>query len=165
MNRRLQYLNLFGVLALAGLCIFQWRMNRQLNLEVNQLEKSRIEQTVQFDEQSKKLKGTTEDLEAFRGQLTRANVSLKEQIDKSAGDETKIENLTVERDELKTALVKWTNAVAERDQRLKESNAQIQKLADDLNAAVVKYNQLATNYNSVVNDLNELRSKTAPTNK
>ncbi len=158
MNRRLQYLNLFGVIALAGLCVFQWRTNRQLNLDVNQLEKARIGQTAQFDEQSKKLKGTTEDLETFREQLTRANVSLKEQTDKSSGNEAKIENLTVERDELKTTLAKWTNAVAERDQRLKESNAQIQKLAHDLNAAVVKYNQLATNYNAVVKDLNESRS-------
>ena len=158
MNRRLQYLNLFGVFALAGLCVFQWRMNRQLNLDVNRLEKARLEQTAQFDDQSKKLKGTTEDLETFREQLTRANVELKEQTEKSAAGETKIENLTVERDELKSALAKWTNAVAERDQRLKESNVQIQKLADDLNAAVVKYNQLATNYNSVVKDLNEARS-------
>jgi chromosome segregation ATPase len=158
MNRRLQYLNLFGVLALAGLCVFQWRMNRQLNLETNRLEKTRIEQTAQIEEQSKKLKGTTDDLETFREQLTRANLSLKEQTDKSAASETQIEILTLERDELKKSLAKWTNAVAERDRQLKESNTQIQKLADDLNAAVVKHNQLATNYNAVVKDLNELRS-------
>jgi chromosome segregation ATPase len=158
MNRWLQYLNLFGVLALAALCVFQWRMNRQLNLDVNRLEKTRIEQTTQIDEQSKKLKGTTEDLETFREQVTRANLDLKEQTEKSAASDVKIDSLRLERDALKESLAKWTNAVAERDKHLKESNAQIQKLADDLNSAVKKYNQLATNYNAVVKDLNELRS-------
>lgn len=165
MNRCLQYLNLFGVLALAALCVFQWRMNRRLNLEVNQLEKTGISQTVQFDEQSKKLKGTTDDLETFREQLTRANVNLKAETDKFAGNEAKIENLTLERDELKINLSKWTNAVAERDERLKEYNEQIQKMADDLNAAITKYNQLATNYNTAVNDLNALRSAPAKETK
>jgi len=158
MNRWLQYLNLFGVLALAALCVFQWRMNRQLNLETNRLEKIRIEQTSQLDEQSKKLKGTTEDLETFREQLTRANVELKEQTEKFAASDAKVDALILDRDALKESLSKWTNAVAERDKQLKESNAQIQKLAADLNAAVAKHNQLATNYNAVVKDLNELRS-------
>jgi chromosome segregation ATPase len=158
MNRALQYFNLFGVIVLAALCVFQWRMNRQLNLDVNGLEKTRIEQAARIEEQSKKLKGTTEDLETFREQLTRAHVDLKQQTEKSATDETKIEALKLERDALKESLAKWTNAVIERDKRLNESNAQIQKLADDLNAAVEKYNRLATNYNAVVKDLNELRS-------
>jgi chromosome segregation ATPase len=165
MNRRLQYFNLIGVLALAALCVFQWRMNRRLNLQINRLEKTGISQTAQFNEQSKKLKGTSEDLETFREQLTRANVNLKEQTNKSASNETKIEKLTAERDELKNNLSKWTNAVVERDQRLKENNAQIQKLADDLNNAVKKYNQLATNYNAVVKDLNALRGQSTQTNQ
>jgi len=158
MNRRLQYVNLFGVLALAALCVFQWRMNRRLNLERNGLEFNCLLQEDNLEEQAKKLRGTTEDLENFREQLTRANLNLKEQTEKSAGNEAKIENLTLERDELKKNLGKWTNAVAERDARLKEGNAQIQKLANDLNASVLKYNQLATNYNAVVKELNELRS-------
>ena len=165
MNRWLQYINLFGVLALAALCVFQWRMNRQLNLETNRLEKTRIEHTRQLEEQSKKVKGTTEDLETFREQLTRANVELKEQTEKFAASEANVDALTLERDAMKEALAKWTNAVAERDKQLKEGNAQIQKLADDLNAAVKKYNQLATNYNAVVEELNKLRSAAAKETK
>lgn len=165
MNRGLQYFNLIGVLALTALCVFQWRMNRRLNLEINQLQKTGISQTAQFDEQSKKLKGRSEDLETFREQLTRASLNLKKQTDKSVGNERQIERLTAERDELKNNLSKWTNAVAERDRRLKENNAQIQKLANDLNAAVLKHNQLATNYNAAVKDLNALRSKSAQTNQ
>ncbi len=165
MNRWLQFVNLLGVLALTALYVFQWQMNRRLNLEVNQLEKTSISQTTQIEEQSKKLKGTADDLETFREQLARATVNLKEQTDKSLGHETKIDALTVERDGLKNSLAQWTNAVAARDKRLAESNAEIQKLADDLNAAVVKYNQLGSNYNTVVNDLNALRARAASTNK
>ena len=94
-----------------------------------------------------------------------ANVELKEQTEKFAASEANVDALTLERDAMKEALAKWTNAVAERDKQLKEGNAQIQKLADDLNAAVKKYNQLATNYNAVVEELNKLRSAAAKETK
>lgn len=165
MNRWLQYFNLLGVIALAALCVFQWRMNRQLNLQLYELQNERIERTAKMEEQSKKLKGATDDLETFREQLTRANVELKQESEKAASNEAKLNALMLERDALQESLAKWTNAVTERDQRLKESNAQIQKLANDLNAAVRKYNQLATNYNDVVKDLNELRAASSQPKK
>ena len=44
MNRRLQWLNLAGVLFLAGLCALQWQQNRTLNLKLNRLTKTSLSQ-------------------------------------------------------------------------------------------------------------------------
>jgi hypothetical protein len=63
---------------------------------------------------------------------------------------------------LKSSVTNWVNAVAERDKRLEENNLRIQELATNLNSSIAKYNQLASNYNIVVKDLNALRSQAAP---
>ena len=51
MNRFLHWFNLAGVLALALLCVVQWRLNRQLNLELNAAEKARQQQAARLGEQ------------------------------------------------------------------------------------------------------------------
>ena len=48
MNRFLHWFNLAGVLALALLCVVQWRLNRQLNLELNAAEKARQQQAARL---------------------------------------------------------------------------------------------------------------------
>ena len=50
-------------------------------------------------------------------------------------------------------------AVATRDERLIECNREMNRLANELNAAIRKFNDLATNYNAVVKDLNDLRAR------
>ena len=80
MNRFLHWFNLAGVLALALLCVVQWRLNRQLNLELNAAEKARQQQAARLGEQEQRLKGGATDLDGFREQLTRATASLKEKI-------------------------------------------------------------------------------------
>jgi uncharacterized coiled-coil DUF342 family protein len=62
----------------------------------------------------------------------------------------------LERDQLKDSITNWMNAVTQRDERIKEGNTQIRKLADDLTASVNKFNSLATNYNATVQQLNEV---------
>ena len=57
MNRFLQWFNLAGVLTLAVLCVLQWRMNRQLNLDLNAAEQTRQQQAARFDEQARRLAG------------------------------------------------------------------------------------------------------------
>ena len=53
MNRSLQYANLLVVAALAVLCVMQWNANRRVNLEAGALEKTRIEQAAQIEQQEK----------------------------------------------------------------------------------------------------------------
>ncbi|HEU5122649.1 MAG TPA: hypothetical protein VFW05_01155 [Verrucomicrobiae bacterium] len=157
MSRRLQLANLAGVLALAILCVIQWKRDRALNLDVNRLEKARIENEQTIAEQQKNLKGLNSDLAMFKEQLTGARTELSEAQEKLHDVETQNSRLISERDQVRESLTNWMNAVHVRDERLKEANASIQDLADRLNAAIEKYNELATNYNSVVNDLNEAR--------
>ena len=157
MSSRFQYVNLAGVLALAILCVIQWNQDRALNLNVNRLEKARIENEQTISEQQKTLAGLNSDLAMFKDQLTGARTELSETHEKLRKVEAENSRLTRERDELRESLTNWMNAVEVRDERLKEANASIQDLADRLNASIQKYNELATNYNSVVKDLNETR--------
>jgi chromosome segregation ATPase len=148
MNSRLKYLNLFGVLALATLCIAQWQRDRHLNLELGRLDQMRLQQAARIDEQAVLLKGLNEDLSQLKTSLTNEQ-SLRLQVEqKVASTESANQQLALERDQLKVAITNWANAVALRDERMKEANTRIEQLAADLNASIRKYNELATNRNA-----------------
>lgn len=155
---RLHYVNLIGVLALALLCVTQWRHNRDLNLEVNRLEQVRLDQTAKLTEQQKVVSGVNADLAQFKEQFGQAEAALNDERQKLRRTEREIGQLTAERDQLKTSVTNWAEAVAIRDTRLKEAGAQIRRLGEELNASIGRFNALATNHNAVVKDLNDLRA-------
>ena len=145
MNNGLKYLNLFGVLALAALCIAQWQRDRRLNLEIGHLDQMRLQQAAKIDEQANLLKGLNEDLGQLKTSLANEQ-TLRSQVEqKVASTESANQQLVLERDQLKTAITNWSNAVTLRDERMKEANARIEQLAADLNASIRKYNELITN--------------------
>ncbi len=181
--KRLHYLNLAGVLAVALLCVVQWRINRRLNLEVNRLDRANQEQADKLLRQEQSAKGVSSDLESFRSQFMRADAEAKENAGKLATVERLTRQLERERDQLKASVTNWaqtvaerdklfseessrlrqsvTNwagAVAQRDERIKEANTRIRSLGEELNTNVRKYNELATNYNATVLRLSELTS-------
>ena len=150
MNNRLNYLNLVGILALAALCVAQWQRDRRLNLDLGRLDQMRLQQAAKIDEQAGQLKGLNEDLSQLKTSLA-SEQSLRSQVEqKVASAENANQQLTLERDQLKAAITNWANAVAVRDERMKEANARIEQLAADLNASIRKYNDLATNRNAAV---------------
>ena len=153
MNRFLQWFNLAGVLTLTLLCILQWRMNRQLNLELNSGEEIRQQQSVRLDEQALRIKGTTADLNGFRDQLSRATASLKQAETKLAAMERQLTQLHNERDQLKASVTNWAAAVAARDTQLMQAGADLKKLAEERNAAVLKFNEVAKHQNELVKEL------------
>jgi uncharacterized coiled-coil DUF342 family protein len=159
MKQRLQYLNLVGVLALAGLCAAQWQNNRKANLEVMALEKARQEQSAKIEEQEKALKGYKMDLDSFREQLVQSHGLSKEAETKATAAERKIAQLSDERDQLRASVTNWVGAVHLRDDRLKEANEQLQKMSGERNETVTKYNELVQKYNGVVKDLNDARAR------
>jgi chromosome segregation ATPase len=161
MNRALQYLNLLGVVALAALCVVQWRANRAVNLEAAGLEKVRLDQAAKLSELEKAMKGQAADLDSFREQLGKTHESLRAAEAKITTLERDARQLAAERDQLKTSVAKWADAVAARDARLAELDGQLRKLATDRNDAVTKFNELAEKYNAVVKDLNEARARLA----
>jgi len=148
MNGRLKYVNLFGVLALATLCVVQWQRDRRLNLEISRLDQVRLQQAARIDEQANLLKGLNEDLGQLKTSLANEQ-SLRSQAEqKVLSSESTNEQLVLERDQLKAAITNWANAVALRDEHMKEANTRIEQLAADLNASIRKYNELVTNHNA-----------------
>ncbi len=150
MNGQLKYWNLFGVLALSALCIAQWQRDRQLNLELGRLDQMRLQQAAKIDEQASQLKGLNEDLGQLKTSLVNEQSLRSEVEQKVASAENTNQQLTLERDQLKAAITNWANAVAVRDERMKDANARIEQLAADLNTSIRKYNDLVTNRNAAV---------------
>lgn len=147
-------LNLCGVLALAALCVGQWRLNRQVNLEANRLEKIRQDQLERIRELEENLRGTRADLDDFRVRLKETSEALKESDLKLHSAGRAVLQLEGEREQLKISVTNWANAVAARDEQLKAAGSQLQMLAVERNDAVAKFNELAAKYNQVVNELN-----------
>lgn len=159
MSRSLTWINLAGVAVLAGLCGFQWRANRALNLDVNALQKTGIAQAARIAEQDKTLAGLASDLDSFRTQLTAAHAQLRDTSEKLHTSETAVSQLTAERDQLKEAIATWTAAVQIRDERITEANDRIREVGGRLQEAVEKFNELATRYNDSVQKYNELSAR------
>lgn len=155
MSRGLQYFNLAGVVILAAVCAGQWWINRKVNLEANRLEKVRIEQVQRIEDQEKTIKGCMADLDSFREQIQTLSRSLKESETKSTKLEGKLAQAEADREQLKENIAKWTEAVRLRDEELTKAREQIQTLANDRNAAVEKFNELAEKYNGIAQDLNK----------
>jgi chromosome segregation ATPase len=164
MKDRLKYVNLFGVMALVALCAFQWVRDRRLNLEIKRLYQVRLQLSAKVDDQANQLKGLNDDLNQLKSSLATER-DLRFQTEKKlAASETAGDQLARERDQLKAAISNWANAVALRDERMKEANSRIEQLAADLNASIRKYNELVTNYNAVVKSLGPTRSQTGKSN-
>jgi chromosome segregation ATPase len=156
MNRFLQYFNFAGILTLAVLCSFQWRSNRNANLEVIRLEKISQQQASNLAEKEKALKGSISDLDSFRQQLAQALGKLKDLEPKLATATNENLQLLSEREALKKSLTDWVGAVSARDESLRSATLQIDKLSTDRNQAVSKFNELAEKYNSVIRNSNQL---------
>jgi chromosome segregation ATPase len=173
MNRRLQIFNLLGVAVLTVICLLQWKRDRALNLELNRSERTRLEQQSKLAEQEKNLRGLTDDLALFKEQLSRTQNDGRESAKRLKVIERENQLLTSARDQLQESVTNWANAVTARDKLIAEANDNIRALneragtlAGQLNASIQKFNELATNYNTVVEELNAARrAKSAgPTN-
>ncbi|MEY4544234.1 MAG: hypothetical protein RL685_429 [Pseudomonadota bacterium] len=155
MKHWLTSFNLAGVLAVAGLCGFQWRANHALNLELHSLERSRQELTAQVAEQEQTIRGCTSDLEDFRKQVVSARESVQKTEALTAAAGRTNQQLTLERDQLKGSVSEWAQAVTAREERAQVLTDQLQKLAEDRNEVVTKFNELVGKYKQMVGALNE----------
>ena len=172
--KRLGWINLFGVLALAALCAVQWQRDRRLNLEINLLERGRLAQQEKISEQEKAAAGLGADLARFKEQFKEAHTDANDARKAVRELEQKHEQLARERDQLKASVTNWATAVTARDVSLKQANERLRdttlrlnesilkfnELASNYHASVQRFNDLATNYNSVVTQLNEARGAT-----
>ncbi len=149
MNRVLQWFNFVGVLALTGLCVVQWKVNRQLNLAAAQLERLHLADEAKTARDSKTISEQASDLEEFRERVRLCEVALADSEKQLQTAQSERDRLNASVDQLKASLAQWTAAVAQRDAAIKQAAAQIQKLADDRNEAVRRFNDLAEKYNAL----------------
>ena len=154
MNRALTIVNFIGVLALAGLCVVQWRANDRLGLRGDDLERTRQEQAARIVEQEKTLKGNAADLDDFRRKLEHAEADAKDAQRKLALADARMKQMEADRDRNKAALEKWVAAVSQRDQALRRIDQQFQATDAKRVEAVKKFNDLASKYDTVVKELN-----------
>ena len=150
MNRLLTFVNFLGVLTLAALSVQQWRANTALSQTADHLEQTRQEQSAKLADQEKSLKAANADLDDTRQKLEKSDASLTDANRKlvtAATEKSQLiaqrDQLTDQRDQLKTTVEKWTTAVSDRDQALKQANDQIQRLSTERNDAIAKFNNLA----------------------
>lgn len=150
MKRALEIFNLLGVVALAALCAFQWRVNRETNLELQRVRQLQAEQAAKLGEQQKSIEGHVADLAMFRGQLMSTKSSETELRAQLAKSERANSQLAAERDALKTSVKNWSAAVAERDAQLTIAATNIQELIQARDEAVQKHNDLARRHNQLI---------------
>lgn len=155
--KSLPIVNLVGVLCLVVLSITQWRRDRVLNIEINRLESVRQSQAVEMSEMSKLIEGVNQDLEDLRVKVGEGQKELLAAQGRLAAGEREVLLAVAARDVLKSSGKEWTEAVALRDKRFHEVTAQNRRLAEELNLSIAKFNALGTNYNVLVQELNELR--------
>ncbi len=151
--------NLAGVLIVAALCAYQWKINRDLNLKLIAIDKDRLERIVALADEQKKTKEQLSDLDYFRAQITAAKSAEKELTAKLNQLETAQTQLTTERDLLKTNIIEWSIAVKLRDERLAQSDASLKKLITERDEVIQKYNALAQRQNELVAEINKSRAQ------
>jgi chromosome segregation ATPase len=162
MIRFLQWFNLGGVCVLVVLCAVQWQLNRSLNLRAIDLEKQEARDTKALVEKDKTIEGNIADMNDFRERLSKTDGALKQAQGTISADDAKItelsaqcQQLTSSIDTLKASLEEWKQAVATRDEALKKSQEQAAKLAADRNDTIIKFNDLATHYNTAQEQLKQ----------
>jgi uncharacterized coiled-coil DUF342 family protein len=161
MNRLLQYFNLAGVIALGVLCVLQWRANRNCNLDQIAFQKTARELSAKTSEQAKTIDGLKADLEDFRQQVSRTTGSFKEADAKLRKLERDNAALYSERDQLKSSVTAWSEAITARDVKIREANKTIEQIAAERDQVIGKFNQLAEKHNTVVKNLNDALAQLA----
>jgi chromosome segregation ATPase len=145
MNRFFLIFNFFGVAVLCVLCGAQWQTNTRLENSVEQLDKTRIEQSAKISAQEITLKENAADLTDLRQRLSMSESEMKKTV-------IERDRFAAEGKQLKAALDKWMAAVAARDAALRQAGDQIQKLSSERNDAAQKFNDLAGKYNALVSN-------------
>ncbi|MBI1839355.1 MAG: hypothetical protein HYR88_00690 [Verrucomicrobia bacterium] len=157
--KRLSWINLGGVLALCALCVGQWQQNRALNLELNQQTTERLAVEARASEYTRRIAGLEADLAQLKSQWAERGGRMESTQSRLAESEQKCRRLALECDQLQASVAEWSTAVKERDARLTAANGSIQQLAADLRVAIQRFNNLATNHNAAVKELNEFRTR------
>lgn len=155
MSRCLTLFNLVGVVSLSCVCVLQWQVNRQLNLQRFEGVKARQELMARMEEQAGRARDCQADRDRFRDQLARLSAAGKETGDALATLRRECAVWRSERDSLKSNVVAWAEGVAARDRRIEEAARAMENLARERDERIHAFNRLASNHNTTVKRLEE----------
>lgn len=168
MSKAIQILNLCLALALAGICSYQWKREKDSNEKIRKLEKRVQDQNVRIESDTRSINELTEDNTTFKSQVTSLEGANKEQETALKKNSVEIAKLERENETLKTSLDGWKKGVEERDERLKTQNEMLKKLGEQREELANRLKDAVTRHNEVVKELNAMRSQEAapktPTN-
>ena len=156
MSKLLQTVNFILALALAAICLVQWRRERTYHLEIVNLDKTRQEQVIKIEQDERQIHGYREDLADFKKPVEKMQASLEEQEGVITSNRAQIARLDLENAQLKNAVDAWKKGVADRDDAIKKQNESIRKVAAERDDMVKKFNDLAKQQNEVVQKYNDL---------
>jgi prefoldin subunit 5 len=162
MNTLVQILNFLGVVALAVLSGIQWRNDSRLHHRIIDLEKARLQQIDKIATLEKSLQEKSTDLEDFRQRLKISEAAEIDEAHQLADSQARCAQLTSERDQLKSMLDKWIEAVRLRDEAIKTDKEQIEKLVRQRKDATDKFNDVAQKYNDLVKEVEARTAQTQP---
>ncbi|MDR2512784.1 MAG: hypothetical protein LBD01_03175 [Puniceicoccales bacterium] len=157
----LSALNLTGVLVLAVFCALQWQREAANTREINALLKTKHDNEITIRE----LRGTTASLERDLAQFKQHYADTSAELEKCEASlrDAKRDNarLTQDCEQLKDNIKVWEAAVKERDQRIVEAISRLKEFSEQLQASIIRYNDLATKYNALVARENKTRQDLA----
>lgn len=164
-------LNAVGVVILTTLAVWQWRVDRGLNLRLIDLDRTRQEQARTIDEQNVAIAGYKADLDEIRDRLTKAREgadklsgeldTMTAARDKLAEDRARVvaerDRLLTDREIFAETLDSWKTAVAQRDAALAKANESIKTLAKQRDDAVAQCNDVVKKYDTLIDTVNQSR--------
>ena len=156
MSKLLQTVNFILALVLAGICLVQWRRERDYHAEIVKLDKTRQEQLITIAQNEKQIHGYQEDIADFKKRVEKMQASLEEQESVITSNRLQIARLDSITNQMAQAIDAWKKGVADRDEAIKKQNDSIRKLAGERDDMVKKYNALAKSQNEVVEKYNDL---------
>lgn len=142
--------NLAGVIALSILCLCQWHRNRQLNQKLSQQNQRAHELVSQLSDRQESLTRAHAESIQFKEQLARVEVSEARLKSERAQSLALVTRLELEGSHLRQAISNWQEAVAIRDRRISQADTTQRQFTKALEEAALRYNQLVTNYNTLV---------------
>ena len=170
MSRYFNIFNLALLILMGGLCVYQWRNEKEYARRIADLYRTSTDQAVKISEQCEAIRRTNEDLDGFKGQVTALKAQGDEQNAQLRQQKAQIFTLEQDKDKItrlsdnrQAALDEYKKAVAERDVNITTLLEQREQLvtankdaAGKANQAIIAYNELSAKYEDVVNRYNTL---------
>lgn len=141
MSRILPFLNAAGCLVLAGLALFQWGRERELDATLRTAEIELRDERAAHESEQKRAAGLEKDIGVLKESITALQATAEELGDAVAAKEAELAESLAAGEALTAKLAEWEQAVAARDAKLKELDTALTETRKRLDEAVERLKQ------------------------